>query len=98
MVTPDNWVVVQIKDFHKVLCGWSGGYLDGDSWKINSGIDEITEDDSAYYVKGLSGSTYKCVKGHEELRANCSHIYDTIQGADDTAKIVSIEEVKHKYI
>ena len=34
--TPDNWVVLKfdVEGFpviHKVLCGWSGGYLDGDA-------------------------------------------------------------------
>ena len=32
--TPDNWVVLKFDIegspvVHKVLCGWSGGYLDG---------------------------------------------------------------------
>jgi hypothetical protein len=40
---PDKWVVVKIigKDtppVHKVFACWYGGYLDGDSWKLNSGI------------------------------------------------------------
>ena len=49
---PDNWVVIKFtqqvksgntgygrteKVFYKVLGGWSGGYLDGDSWRMNSG-------------------------------------------------------------
>ena len=51
---PDNWVVLKIKEgkldsgFYKVLAGWSGGYLDGDSWRINSGITRV-EDHETYY-------------------------------------------------
>lgn len=95
--TPDNWVVVAIKDYHKILCGWSGGYLDGDRWRANSGISKITEDDKAYYVQGLSGSVYKCWKGQETLRRNCSYIYDEMKKADDTIKIVPMEDIKNLY-
>ena len=49
MYTPDNWVVLKLKPgkgahpIYKVLAGWSGGYLDGDSWRMNSGISKVTE-------------------------------------------------------
>lgn len=38
---PDNWVVIKVKSddpHYRVLAGWSDGYLDGDSWRMNSGI------------------------------------------------------------
>ena len=39
---PERWVVVDItvdgESTKKVFAGWYGGYLDGDSWKLNSGI------------------------------------------------------------
>ena len=38
---PDNWVVIKLKGddpHYRVLAGCSGGYLDGDSWRMNSGI------------------------------------------------------------
>jgi hypothetical protein len=44
--TCDNWVVIKMKgdDTHyRVLAGWSGGYLDGDSWRMNSGITKVEE-------------------------------------------------------
>ena len=51
--TPDNWVVIKMmppeKDtMYKVLGGWSGGYLDGDSWRMNSGVTSV-EDDGDYF-------------------------------------------------
>ena len=97
MYTPDNWVILEIDDYHKVLCGISGGYLDGDTWKMNSGISKITEDDKAYYIHGLSGSVYKCYKGQETLRMNCAHIYDALIKEKPDIKIVPIESIRGKY-
>ena len=42
---PHNWVVVKVdEDFYKVLGGWSGGYLDGDCWILNSCITKVKDD------------------------------------------------------
>jgi hypothetical protein len=65
--TPDKWVVVKItgKDYppiHKVFASWYGGYLDGDSWKLNSGITSAWKEGSCYMFDGNSGSTYTCHK------------------------------------
>ena len=65
--TPDKWVVVKIdnnldKRFYKVFATWSGGYLNGDRLKMNSGIKSVESDDDYYYFVGHSGSCYKCHK------------------------------------
>jgi len=65
--TPSRWVVVKIdnnldKPFYKVFATWAGGYLDGDRWKLNSGIKSVEIDDEYYYFIGHSGSCYKCHK------------------------------------
>jgi hypothetical protein len=65
---PDKWVVVKIigKDtppIHKVFACWFGGYLDGDSWKLNSGITTVKENTDYYFFDGSSGSCYACRKG-----------------------------------
>lgn len=60
---PDKWVVVKIggSDPHyRVLGGWSGGYVNGDSWRMNSGITKVDSDDNYWYFYGDSGSVYKC--------------------------------------
>lgn len=63
---PDKWVVVKFtRDnlvYYKVLAGWKGGYLEGDSWRLNSGIWDIKEKDHYFHFKGHSGSTYLCHK------------------------------------
>jgi hypothetical protein len=79
---PDNWVVIKFKGddpHYRVLAGWSGGYLDGDSWRMNSGITEVTEDDNSYHFTGSSGSTYSCGKESYGLRMNNAHIWDKLQ-------------------
>jgi len=65
---PDKWLVVKIegKDVpltYKVFACWYGGYLNGDSWKLNSGITKATKEDNCYSFEGYSGSVYKC---HED--------------------------------
>jgi len=80
---PDNWVVVKIATpdgaFYKVLAGWSGGYLYGDSWKINSGIKRVVENDHSYEFHGLSGSCYVCRKGTYRLSMATGGIYEKIK-------------------
>ena len=80
---PDNWVVIKMKGddpHYRVLAGWSGGYLDGDSWRMNSGITKVEEDDGYYNFSGFSGSTYRCGKKSYTLRMNNAHIWTQLQG------------------
>jgi hypothetical protein len=61
--TPKRWVIVKLpNDYYKVFGTWSGGYLDGDRWKLNSGIEKVEQDENFYYFIGFSGSCYKCHK------------------------------------
>lgn len=82
---PDNWVIIKIKGddpHYRVLAGWSGGYLYGDSWRMNSGIVscQAFSDYVDYFVfKGSSGSEYRCVKESYGLRMNNAHIWTQLQ-------------------
>lgn len=61
--TPDKWVILKLpNDEYKVFASWAGGYLTSDSWKVNSGIEKVEQDDDYYYIIGYSGSSYKCHK------------------------------------
>jgi len=65
--TPDKWVVVKIegKDVplvYKVFACWYGGFLNGDSWKMNSGITKVTKKKECWFFEGSSGSVYECHK------------------------------------
>jgi len=63
---PDRWVILKLKNedetLYKVLAGWSGSYLYGDSWKLNSGIVKVEHTTDDYLFHGYSGSVYQCSK------------------------------------
>jgi hypothetical protein len=82
--TPDKWIIVSFTNngnrICKVFATWAGGYLDGDSWKLNSGIKSVTEDDDYFYFSGYSGSTYKChKKGYGVATSYSQSIIDKFQ-------------------
>lgn len=93
--TPDKWVVLKITEIstnsviYKILSGWSGGYLSGDSWRLSSGITEIVEDRGTLLITNESGSKYFCYEGTEgvnlmsagildKLRKSTKHIIDVV--------------------
>ena len=83
---PDNWVVIHIKSgapHYRVLAGWSGGYLDGDSWRMNSGITRVEVTDEGFDFYGSSGSCYSCHKSAYGLRMNTAPIWGKVQAAYD---------------
>lgn len=59
---PDGWQFLHIKSekesIVKLLATWSGGYLHGDSWRLNSGVTRIEFSDEGILVHGHSGSVY----------------------------------------
>lgn len=71
--TPDYWKLIKITSdsgvVYKVLGHWLGGFAQGDSWRLNSGIKSIELDKATntYRVCGTSGSVYTC-------HATCEHI------------------------
>lgn len=83
MHTPDNWVILRIDHdgeiLYKILAGWSGGYLDGSSWRLNSGITKVEEDSDEIRFYSHSGSTYHCRKHAEQLHMNCSYVLAELQ-------------------
>ena len=79
---PDNWVVLKIVTddvpLYKVLAGWGGGYLAGDSWRLNSGISMVFEREDSVDFYGYSGSLYHCRKGSYGLSMITSGIYEEL--------------------
>lgn len=61
---PNRWLIVSITNnnetHYRVFGVWGGGYLNGDSWKLNSGITKVTLEDGVYQFEGSSGSVYHC--------------------------------------
>jgi hypothetical protein len=80
--TPDNWVVIKINGdtpHYKVLAGWSGGYLHGSSWRMNSGIVRVEKTDDNYLFYGSTGSCYICHKETYGLRMNIAYVWNQLQ-------------------
>ena len=80
---PDNWVMIKIynngEPFYKIVGGWSGGYLDGNSWRINSGVTKVEETEDRYFFYGSSGSVYKCRKDSNMVRMNIANIVKSVE-------------------
>ena len=67
---PEEWVLVQIaEDSVKVFGSWRGGYVSGDNWRMNSGIENVKEEDDYYLFEGYSGSVYVCWKKNYGIRS-----------------------------
>jgi len=66
MTQPDKWVIIKIdngtpgEEVYKVYGSWMGGYLDGDAWRLNSGITKVGFDEDMFIFTGYSGSSYHC--------------------------------------
>ena len=64
---PDGWVMVKVNpNLIKLFASFSGGFTQGDQWRMNSGIVKIVEKEHHYDVYGSSGSVYNCPKMMEE--------------------------------
>ena len=70
-ITPDSWVILEFTTdtgvIRKILSGWKGGYLNGDSWRLSSSIVNETEMKHYNEYETDSGSTYKCLHSNEGL-------------------------------
>lgn len=64
--TPDKWVVIRMETdeqaIYKVFATNYGGYINGDSWRLNSGISKVEDLGGYYNFHGYSGSVYRCAK------------------------------------
>ena len=80
--TCDNWVVVKMKGddpHYRLLVGTSGGYLDGDSWRMNSGITGVEKQAHLYGFYGSSGSVYWCHQGSYRLTMANAGVYNSLK-------------------
>jgi len=103
MHTPDSWVIIKIdnpeydKPYYKVLGGWSGGYLDGDSWRMNSGITKIDREGDFYLFNGLSGSVYKCHKNAETMRMSQAGIWNSLKEKyNESVEIIKVTDINNE--
>jgi len=97
---PDSWVIIKItvpdqKTIYKVLGGWSGGYLDGDSWQLNSGIAKVEKNGDYFDFHGYSGSVYKCHKDSNQMRMSMAGTWNQLKEKfPDNVELVTVDEIK----
>jgi hypothetical protein len=82
-ITPDRWVMLEIdtgeETIRRILSGWSGGYLEGNSWRLSSPVIEESSDDTRYIFTTRSGSTYICRSTAEGLTVTTSGMYNILE-------------------
>ena len=95
MYTPDRWVIIKIskggETLYKVLAGWSGSYLEGQSWKVNSGISKCDVEGNHILFHGHSGSIYKCHRKGYGANMIMGGIMAQLDGVEGV-KVLSEEE------
>jgi hypothetical protein len=96
-ITPDSWVILEVnhegKQFQKILSGWSGGYLDGDSWRMSSPIKDMHIDVDKDYitVETANGSVYNLPKVYQGLRMSIAGTYNELKAKfGDSVEIVEL--------
>ena len=96
-ITPDAWVILEVnhegKQFQKILSGWSGSYLYGDSWRMSSPIKNMHIDIDKDYitVETDSGSVYNLRKQYQGLRMSNAGTYNQLKEKfGDSVEIVEL--------
>lgn len=92
---PDRWVMLKFnyhgEVIYKILGSWYGGYANGDSWKLNSGVTKIEEDGQTYLFHGSSGSVYRCHKNAYGMNGYTSGVYASFKKAVDEEEDVTLD-------
>ena len=94
---PDTWQVVKLtaketgEVHYRLMCGWYGGFTQGDSWRMSSGIEKIIDEDTHWRIPQHSGSVYVCHKNNERLSGFAAN---TLNHIIETSTVVDIELVK----
>lgn len=106
--TPNKWTILKFvyndETTYRVLGGWSGGYLDGDSWRLSSPIVEhhTEKDGDREFIRFIneSGSEYICYRTGEGFNMIMSSTYAWLQEQESvTVESLSwgeyLEKVNH---
>jgi len=99
---PDGWVIIELdnkdgKKDHFVFGSWSGGYTQGDSWRTNSGIVRVEEnDDNQYEIHGHGKSVYYCHKGSEGRISSYNQAVLAELCESSNTKVINFEDMELK--
>lgn len=91
---PDRWVVIEFitpqETYRKVFAGWYGGFAEGDSWKLNSGITTTRIYKDLFEFDGYSGSMYCCNRYNYGMSAYMTGIWSGWQKQAEQQEGVSL--------
>jgi len=85
VIMPDKWVVIKISSadappIYKVLGSWYGGYLYGNSWRMNSGIERVVKASKhTFLFHGFSGSCYECRINNYGMHLESSGVVESLK-------------------
>lgn len=89
---PDAYQFILVNNsIVKLFSSWSGSYLSGDAYRVNSGTQEIVEKECHYLVYGYSGSVYKLRKTAVHMNAYCQGVLNQIL-ENEQVKEITIEQ------
>ena len=95
---PDKWVIIEVTTpdgiYKKILSSWYGGFADGDSWRLSSNIDNVTEEQHYYEFETYTGSIYHCFKDNIGMSLYTQSIYDGwLQDLPDGIEMKILEKI-----
>ena len=95
---PDRFLLVEIEypdeTLMKVFGTWSGGYLSGDSWRMNSGVSTVKTEGDMILFGGYTGSIYHCYLESYGSTAYGSGILNSmVEKAKVPIRVLSEEEM-----
>lgn len=97
---PDRWKIIKLspangdKPHYRVFASWRGGFAQGDSWKMNSGITKVEKDSDLWLFHGSSGSVYYChAEGYGSTLYGESILGSYIKESHKPDSEVSIQEL-----
>jgi hypothetical protein len=98
---PDKWIIIEISSaedsVRKVFATWSGGYLDGDSWRLSSGITKVEDKGDWYLFHNESGSIYQCYKNQYGTNSySYGVLQDMMERVPDSVNITIVEEYNNE--
>lgn len=90
--TPTEWGIIRVtivgedaRITYRVIAGWQGGYTQGRSWKISSGIESVEFTEDGYIrMPQASGSVYKVHPRCEQLDYYTNGIYESYKEEMET--------------
>lgn len=96
---PNKWAILKIspvdkEPWYRLFAGWYGGYTEGDSWRLNSGITGVELDGNFYLVSGESGSEYKCSLSGEGMSGYMESVLDSFRYSAADKAVIEVISMK----